>query len=424
MKKLLLKGGYVVDPSSNLKGKLDVLIQGGKVVKIEKNINAHDAEILNVEGKIIAPAFVDIHTHLRDPGHIYKEDMLSGSKSAVAGGYTALLCMPNTSPPIDSPETASYIREKSTRLSLCEIFPAGTLTLGRKGEKLSDFYSLKEAGCLAFTDDGSTLRNSDLMKKALEVCSELKVPVMNHCEDPVLAKGEVNEGEISALLGIKGRHSSAEEIMIARDCILAYHTGGHLHIQHISTSLAVEIVKFFKEKGTNLSCEVNPYHLVFTEREILRSGAQAKVNPPFRKEKDREKLLEALAEGIIDCIATDHAPHHTSEKGLVEKSLPGMISLQTALPIMLQLVREKIITLERMIELMSVNPAKIIGLAERTIAVNSRADIVVFDPEKEWILCEDSNFSKSKNTPLWNKELKGKVIYTLKEGKIVFRDPQ
>jgi dihydroorotase len=401
--------------------KLDICIDRGAIKRLERDILEPEAEIIDADGMIVCPAFVDIHTHLRDPGQTYKEDLESGSKSAVAGGYTTLVCMPNTSPPIDTPHTAEYVIRKACSIGLCRVLPAGSITKGRKGKELVDFWALKEVGCVAFTDDGSPLMDSTLMRKALEISSELRVPIMNHCEDDSLASGSVNEGNVSALLGLSTRPPEAEDILNARDCILAYYTGGHVHIQHLTTELGVEIVREFKAKGARISCEVNPNHLIFTEEELLNSGANARVNPPLRRETDRQKLLEALADGTIDCVATDHAPHHSSEKGIIEGAMPGIIGLQTALPILLQLVKEGRITLLRLVELMSTKPSEIINLDRGNLRVGSAADITIFDPDMEWVLNEETNLSKSRNTPLWNRKLKGRVIYTIKEGRVVYK---
>ncbi len=421
MPKLIIKGGRIVDPSQNLNEELDICIDRGAIKRIDKDILEPEAEIIDVRGMIVSPGFIDIHTHLRDPGQTYKEDLESGSKGAVAGGYTTLVCMPNTLPPIDTPHTAEYIIRKACSIGLCRVLPAGTITVGRMGKELADLWALKEAGCVAFTDDGSPLMNASLMKRALEFSAELRVPIMNHCEDDSLAVGSVNEGNVSALLGLSSRPPEAEDILNARDCILAYYTGGHVHIQHLTTELGVEIVREFKGKGARISCEVNPNHLIFTEEELLHSGSEARVNPPLRKEADRKKLLEALADGTIDCIATDHAPHHPSEKGVLDKAMPGIIGLQTALPIALELVRRGHIDLQRMVELMSTNPSRIIGLDRGTLKEGAAADITIFDPELEWVLNEETNMSKSRNTPLWNKKLKGRVIYTIKEGRVVYK---
>ncbi|MFN3471912.1 MAG: dihydroorotase [Aquificaceae bacterium] len=423
MSKILIKRARVIDPSQNLDGVRDILIEKGRIKEIGEDLFELEAQIIQAHGLIACPSFVDMHVHLRDPGQEYKEDLESGMKSAVAGGFTTLVCMPNTNPPIDSPEVAQYIIRKAEDIGLCKVLPSGALTKGRKGKELVDFYLLKKAGCVAFTDDGSPLMDSNLMEKALRLTAQLSSIVMNHCEDDRIAYGHINDGYVSSLLGLASRPASAEDILVARDCLLAYHTGGHIHIQHLSSSLSIEIIRFFKDKGAKVSCEVNPHHLLFNELEVLTSHANAKVNPPLRGESQRKALLEALRDGTIDCVATDHAPHAPWEKGSLERAMPGMIGLQTALPMMLQLVREGYISLSRMVELMSCNPAKILGLEGcGSIRVGSRANLVIFDPEKEWIFGEETSFSKSRNTPLWNKLLKGKVIYTIFEGRVVYQD--
>ncbi len=420
MSKILIKKARTIDPSQNLDDTLDILISDGKIEKIGKSIQKSEAKVIEATGLVLCPSFVDIHVHLRDPGQTYKEDIESGSKCAVAGGYTTLVCMPNTIPPIDDPAIAQYIINKSEKVGLCKVFPAGAITKGRKGKELTDFYALKKAGCVALTDDGAPLMDSLLMQRALELAADLGLLIMNHCEDDRIAHGHINEGSVSSLLGIPSRPASAEDILVARDCILSYHIGSPIHMQHISSSLSLDIIRSFKEKGAKVSCEVNPYHLFFTEEEILRSYANAKVNPPLRKETSY--LISGLVDGTIDCIATDHAPHAPWEKSSIEKAMPGMIGLQTALPLMLKLVEEGIITLKRMVELMSYNPLKILNLPYHPIKEGETANLVIFDPKQEWILNEATNMSKSKNTPLWNKKLKGKVKFTFFEGRIVYED--
>jgi len=423
MSKLLIKRGRIIDPSENIDIIGDILVEKGKIKAIGENIFELEAQVIDASGLIVCPSFIDLHVHLRDPGETYKEDIQSGSKCAVAGGYTTVVCMPNTKPPIDSPEIAQYIISKAKAVGLCLVLPAGTLTKGRKGQELSDFYALKSAGCVALTDDGSPLMDSKLMKRALELAGQLDILVMNHCEDDSLAYGHINEGYVSAFLGISSRPPEAEDILVARDLILSYHTGSRIHIQHLSSALSVELIKYFKEKGVKVSCEVNPYHLVFTEEEILKSGSSAKVNPPLRRKEDRDALIRALKEGTVDCIATDHAPHASWEKRQIEKAKPGMIGLQTALPVALELVRQGHITLKDVINLMSCRPAQILKLEGcGTLKLGSKANITIFDPEREWTLDEKTNLSKSKNTPLWNKKLKGKVLYTIFEGKVVYQD--
>lgn len=423
MSKILIKKARVIDPSQGLDSVKDILIEKGRIKDIGEDLFELEAQIIHANGLIACPSFVDIHVHLRDPGQEYKEDLESGMKSAVAGGFTTLVCMPNTKPPIDSPEVAQYIIKKAEDIGLCRVLPAGALTKGRSGKELVDFYALKKAGCVAFTDDGSPLMDSNLMEKALRLTAQLRSLVMNHCEDDRIAYGHINDGYVSSLFGIASRPASAEDVLVAKDCVLAYYTGGHIHIQHVSSSLSVDIIRFFKDKGVRVTCEVNPYHLLFNELELLNSYANAKVNPPLRSEDQRRALLEALKDGTIDCIATDHAPHAVWEKGSLERSMPGMIGLQTALPMMLKLVKEGYISLSRMVELMSCNPAKILGFEDcGTIRIGAKANLVLFDPEKEWVLNEETNLSKSRNTPLWNRPLRGKVIYTIFEGRVVYQD--
>ena len=417
--RILIKGGRILDPSQGLDLVGDLLVEDGKISAVDKSLEVPHAKVFDVKGLVVCPSFVDIHVHLRDPGQTYKEDIESGSRCAVAGGFTTILCMPNTNPAIDSLDVAQYVIKKAKEIGLCQVLPAGAITKGRQGKELTDFYALKMAGCPALTDDGAPLMDSRLMEMALKLARQLDLLVMNHCEDDRLSKGHINEGYVSSLLGIAYRSPSAEDVLVARDCILSYHTKGRMHIQHISSKLSLDIVRYFKEKGAPVSCEVNPYHLLFDERELLKSGANAKVNPPLRKEQDKQALLEGLKDGTIDCIATDHAPHAKREKASIEGAMPGMIGLQTALPMGLELVKKGIISLEKLIYLLSLNPAKLLGL-ERSIKVGKPANLVVFDPEREWILNEETNLSKSQNTPLWGKTLKGKVMMTLWEGKIVY----
>jgi dihydroorotase len=319
MKPLLIKGSRLIDPSQDLDTVGDLLIEDGKIKAVGNNLNFPYAEIIDGRGLILCPSFVDVHVHFRDPGQTYKEDIESGSKCAVAGGFTTVVCMPNTQPAIDSPEVAQYVIQRAREVGLCEVLPAGALTKGRQGKELTDFFALKNAGCVALTDDGSPLMDSRLMEKALRLARQLELLVMNHCEDDGLARGHINEGYVSSLLGIAHRSPSAEDVLVARDCILSYHTKGRIHIQHLSSKLSVEIIRFFKEKSAPISCEVNPYHLLFDEDELLESGANAKVNPPLRREEDIQALLEGIKDRTIDCIATDHAPHAKKREGSVGK---------------------------------------------------------------------------------------------------------
>ena len=423
-KKLFIKNGWVVDPSQNLDGEFDLLISNGVVEKIEKNIPAGEGiEVIDAKGYVVAPAFVDPHAHLRDPGFTHKEDIESGSRAAVFGGFTAVVSMPNTNPETDNPAMVEYQRLKAERVGLIRLHPAGAITKGRKGKELTEFGALKEAGAIALTDDGTTPTDEALLRTAYEWAADLDLIVMDHAEIPALSRGHINEGKISALLGIAGRSRSAEAIAVARDGYLAQITGARVHIQHITAKETVELLKLFKDKGVRITGEVNPNHLLLTEEAVLEYGSLAKVNPPLRTEGDRRALIEALAEGVIDCIGTDHAPHADWEKAKpLDQAPPGMLGFQVALPALVRLLDEGFINLRRLVEVLSTKPAQILGLdGLGTLRVGTPADVVIFDTNLEWEFSKEINPSKSNNSPFIGKVLKGKVLYTLKGGEVVYR---
>ncbi len=424
MGKLLIKNGTVVDPSQNLEGKFDLLISNGVIEKITEGIpEGEGIEVIDAKGCVVAPAFADPHAHLREPGYTHKEDIESGSKAAVFGGCTAVVSMPNTNPETDNPALVRYQKMRAEEVGLIRLFPAAAITKGRKGRELTDFAALKEAGAVALTDDGTTPTDEALLKTAFEWAADLGLLIMDHAELPSLAGGFINEGKVSALLGLAGRSRAAEAIAVARDGYLAQITGARVHIQHVTAKETVELLKLFKEKGVKITAEVNPNHLALTEEAVLKYGSLAKVNPPLRTEEDRRALIEALAEGIIDCIGTDHAPHTDWEKALPpDKAPPGMLGFQVALPVLLNLWREGYITLKRVVEVLSTAPAKILGLEGLgTLKEGTPADVVIFDPDLEWEFSEEINPSKGNNSPFMGKTLKGKVIYTLKDGEVVYR---
>ena len=425
MGKLLIRGGYVVDPSQNLEGIADILVEDGKISKIERNIPpTEEEEIIDARSMVVAPAFVDPHAHLRDPGFTHKEDIESGSRAAVFGGFTAVVSMPNTNPETDNPALIEYQRLKAERVGLIRLYPAGAITRGREGKELTEFGALKEAGAIALTDDGTTPTDEALLRTAFEWAADLDLLIEDHAELPSLATGHINEGKISDLLGIAGRNRSAEAIAVARDGYLAQITGARVHIQHITAKETVELLKLFKEKGVRITGEVNPNHLLLTEEDVLKYGSLVKVNPPLRTEGDRKALIEALAEGVIDCIGTDHAPHAPWEKDKpLDQAPPGMLGFQVALPALVRLYNEGYITLKRLVEVLSTSPAKILGLYPElgTLKVGTPADIVIFDLKHEWVFTEDINPSKSKNSPFLNQKLVGKVFYTIKGGEVVYR---
>jgi dihydroorotase len=425
MDKLLVKNGYVVDPAQNLEGIYDILIENGKISKIEKNIAPSGKEkVIDARGMVVAPAFVDPHAHLRDPGYTHKEDIESGSKAAVFGGFTAVVSMPNTNPETDNPAIVKYQIEKAEKVGLIRLYPAAAITKGRKGKELTEFGELKKAGAIALTDDGTTPTDEALLRTAFENAADWNLLITDHAEIPSLAPGYINEGKISALLGIEGRSRAAEAIAVARDGYLAQITGAKIHIQHISAKETVELLKLFKEKDVKITGEVNPNHLLLTEDDVLKYGSLAKVNPPLRTEEDRKALIKALTEGIIDCIGTDHAPHADNEK---QKSLdqapPGMLSFQIALPALVKLYKEGEISLKKLVEVLSTLPAKILGIFPQlgTLRKETAADIVIFDIKHEWIFTKEINPSKSNNSPFIEQKLEGKVFYTIKGGKIVYQ---
>ena len=424
MEKLLIKHGYVVDPSQNIEGLADVLVENGKISKIEKEIApSGDEKVIDARGMVVAPAFVDPHAHLRDPGYIHKEDIESGSKAAVFGGFTTVVSMPNTNPETDNPAIVEYQILKAKEVGLIRLFPSAAITKGRKGKELTEFGELKKAGAIALTDDGTTPTDEALLRTAFENAADWDLLIMDHAEIPSLARGHINEGKISSFLGIEGRSRSAEAIAVARDGYLAQITGARVHIQHITAKETVELLKLFKEKGIKITGEVNPNHLLLTEEAVLKYGSLVKVNPPLRTERDRKALIEALAEGVIDCIGTDHAPHADWEKNKpLDQAPPGMLGFQIALPALVKLYHEGLITLKRMVEVLTTAPAKILGLYPQlgSLKEGTPADVVIFDLKHEWEFSKEINPSKSNNSPFIGQKLVGKVFYTIKEGKIVY----
>ncbi|NPB04834.1 MAG: dihydroorotase [Aquificae bacterium] len=422
---LLIKGGYLVDPSRNLEGLFDLLVENGKVSKVGRNLKPPPgAEILDARGCVVAPAFVDLHAHLRDPGYTYKEDIESGSRAAVFGGFTTVVSMPNTEPETDDPAVVRYQIMRAAEVGLVRLLPAAALTKGRKGRELTEFCALKEAGAVALTDDGTTPTDEALLRTAFEWAADCGLLIMDHAEIPALSRGHLNEGKVSALLGLEGRSRAAEAVAVARDGYLAQITGARLHVQHVTAKETVELLKLFKEKGVSITAEVNPNHLLLTEEAVLKYGSLAKVNPPLRTEEDRRALIEALADGTIDCVGTDHAPHapHEKERPL-DEAPPGMLGFQVALPALVALYNEGLISLRRLVEVLSTVPAKILGLHPElgTLREGTVADVVVFDLKKEWVFDERTNPSKSRNSPFFGRKLVGKVVYTIKEGRVVYR---
>lgn len=422
---ILIKNGHVIDPENNINGQFDILIEKGKIKKVEKDIKPFaGCEIIDAKDKIISPSFCDIHVHFRDPGQTYKEDIRTGSMAAVAGGYTTVVCMPNTFPAIDEVSIVRYVIEKGEEVGLCRVLPAAAITKGRKGKELTEMALLKDAGAVYFTDDGAPVMDSFIMRKAMEYAGSIGSFVADHCEDLNLSNnGVAHEGEIAAALGLPPLPPEAESTMVARNCVLSIQTGMPVHICHISSRLSVEIVAWAKALGAKVTAEVTPHHLSFTDDEWLDFDCKAKVSPPLREPKDVEAVRWGLEAGIIDFVATDHAPHAHHEKMLEHQNCPpGMIGLQFALPTVLNLVKKDYFDLEKAIRVLSTEPMKKIGLKPPAIKVGETAELVIFDPFESWEVNEETILSKSKNTPLLGKKIEGKVKYTFYNGKIVYSD--
>ncbi|MBC7326591.1 dihydroorotase [bacterium] len=418
---LLIKKGRIIDPSSKLDKIADILIEDGTIKAIEENIPKKDISVWDANGKLVLPAFVDLHCHLREPGQEHKETLTSGAMAGVAGGFCTLFAMPNTSPPLDDKTRISYVLKKSEDLPLY-VFPIGALTQGMKEEQLSPIAELAEAGAKALSDDGHPIQNSNLLRNALLYAKMFKLPVMLHCEDISLSRGGVaNEGYTSTRLGLRGIPKSAEEVGVARAIILALETGSRVHICHISTKRSLELVKWGKEKGAPITCEVTPHHLILTDEAIEGYNTRAKCNPPLRTEEDRIALIEGLLDGTIDCIATDHAPHSPDEWDVEFDLAPfGIAGLETSFPILYtHLVEPGFIPLELLVDKMSTSPAKLMGLEQGKIEVGKEANLTIIDTEVKEVRTVNL-FSKGKNNPFVGWKLKGFPCLTICKGKIVF----
>lgn len=420
---ILIQNGRVIDPASGLDSVLDVLVgDDGRIAAIGSGAGGADT-VIDATGLIVAPGLVDTHVHFRDPGLTYKEDIVTGAASAAAGGYTTVICMANTVPPVDNVETLADLRRRAQGLPI-HVLNASTVTVGMQGRELADLKALKEAGAVSFTDDGMPVKDTKLMLEALLKCKELDMLISLHEEDPALIGSPgINQGAVSGAIGAKGAPAAAEEVLAARDCLLALYTGAAIHIQHVSSARTVDILRLMKKLGAPVSAEVTPQHLCLTEDIVLEKGTLAKVNPPLRTEGDRRALIEGLRDGAIDMIATDHAPHAEEEKARPMADAPsGMIGLETALALCVtHLVRTGQLTLPELIGRMALAPARLYRLDAGRLSVGGPADLVLFDEQEQWTV-GDQFFSRSKNSPFIGLALYGRVKYTLCGGKIVYAD--
>ena len=427
--KLLVKGGRVVDPAGGRDGEFDVLIEDGRIAAIGKALAVDGAEVLAAKsGWIVAPGLIDLHVHLREPGQEHKETIASGTAAAVAGGFTAVACMPNTEPVNDHPGVTELILRKAAEARLARVYPIGAVSIGSRGEQLAELAAQKTAGCVAFTDDGRPVASALLMRRALEYAGMLGIPIVDHCEDPSLkADGVAHEGFHAAWLGLRGIPGVAESIMVERDIALAEMTGGAFHVAHMSARQSIRAVRAAKMRGSpNVTCEVAPHHFVLTDEALeapIRYDTNVKMNPPLREAADRDAMLEGLADGTVDVIATDHAPHHSDEKLVEFDRAPfGIVGLETCVPLVFdRLVHGGRISVRRAIELLSTNPARVFRLPGGSLVEGGAADVTILDPDARVTIRASKLKSKSKNTPFDGWELRGGIVATIVGGRVVYR---
>jgi len=421
---LLIQGGRVMDPASGRDEVLDILIEGGRIREIARHVPGRSRKIINASGKVVSPGFIDLHTHLRQPGREDEETIETGSRAAARGGFTTICAMPNTEPPIDDPSLVEFVYDEARRCALVQVLPIATISRGRRGEDLSPMGRLRRAGAVGFSDDGDWVSNSGLMRRALEYVKMLSLPLISHCEDKTLTQeGVMNEGYYSTTLGLRGIPKEAEEVAIFRDLVLLGMTGSWLHVAHLSTSRGVELVREAKKEGLKVTSEVTPHHFTLTHKEVRSFNTNTKMRPPLREEEDVAAIGQGLKDGTIDIIATDHAPHTVEEKEVDYISAPfGIIGLETTLGLVIkELVEKGTLSLMEALAKLTVNPARILGMSIGRIEEGARADLTIFDPEKTWKVEEEEFLSKSTNSPFIGWELPGKVEWTITEGKVVYQ---
>ena len=423
MSRVLIGGGRVLDPANDHDAVADVLIEEDRVLEVGPDLSAENAEVVEAAGKWVAPGFVDLHVHLREPGLEYKEDLASGGRAAVAGGFTSICCMANTDPVNDDPSVTKYILDRAAKDSPARIFPIAAATRRLAGEVMTEMSALKDAGAVAFSDDGETIMDAAVMRSVLEYSKLVDAPVVIHAEDCGLrADGVVNEGRMSTRLGLPGNPVEAEEIHVARDIRLARLTGARLHVGHVSSGGSVELIRQAKEEGLSVTAEVTPHHLSLTDEATEGFDTSTKMAPPLRTQDDVETLRKALAEGVIDCVATDHAPHATYEKDVEYTAAPcGILGLETAFGVVNDMVRQGEISPLELMRRMSTTPASIFALEGGSLSPGSVADLVLLDPEAVWIYDPTEGFSKSRNSPWGGSEFTGQVFATFVAGRLVYQ---
>ena len=425
-KQILLRGGRVLDPAADRDETADVLIEGGRVAAVRRGIEAEGAEILDAAGCWVTPGLIDMHSHLREPGQEYKEDIGSGGRAAVAGGFTAVACMANTHPVNDDPATTDFIIDRANRDSPARVYPVAAATRGLEGCVMTEMAALVEAGAVAFSDDGKTIMDGGVMRHVLEYSKLVGVPVITHAEDCTLvANGVINEGAVATRLGLPGNPAIAEVVHVARDLILAEVTGAQLHVAHVSTRGAVDLIRQARERGVSVTAEAAPHHLTLTDEETSGYDTNTKVAPPLRSVEDRDACCAGLADGTLDAIATDHAPHAQHEKEVeFSAAPPGMIGFETAVAVVLELVRVETISPLELVRRLSTNPARILRRPGGDLAEGSVADLTVIDPSAEWVYDPVKGYSKSRNSPWTGRKLQGRAVATFVNGRLVYHVDQ
>jgi dihydroorotase len=425
MRPILIRGGRIIDPARGTDEVGDLLLRNGHVEGFGRNLGAPDgAEVMDATGRVVAPGLIDLHVHLREPGQEDVETVATGAMAAAAGGFSAVCAMPNTDPVTDNQAAVGFIVSQAQRAGKARVYPIGAISLGQKGAQLAEFGELVGAGAVAVSDDGKPVVSSHLMRTALEYARTFGIPVADHCEDPTLAAGgAMHEGLVSTRLGLKGVPAAAEEIMVARDILLAELTGGHVHLCHMSTRGSVALIRRAKEQGIRVTAEACPHHFTLTHEAAEGYNTNAKMNPPLREPEDREAIRQALRDGTIDVICTDHAPHHYDAKEREFDDAPnGIIGLETALGLAItELVDSGLIDLPTLVTRMSTTPARIFNLPGGTLAPGAAADVVIMDPTADWIVDPTAFYSKSRNTPFGGRRLRGRADLTIVRGQVVFR---
>jgi dihydroorotase len=426
--KLLIANGYVIDPAQEVNAGGNLLIEDGRVTGLLGRSEAipEDAHVLDATGLIVAPGFIDLHTHLREPGQEYKETIATGAAAAVAGGWTSICAMPNTDPINDNPAVTRFIREQAQLAKLANVFPIGAITKGSSGKELAEMGEMKNAGIVAVSDDGRPVPTSGMMRRAMEYARGFDLPVIDHCQDVSLSAGGVmHEGRWSLILGLRGMPAAAEDVDAVRDCVLAKLTGAKVHIAHVSTRGAIEAVRQAKNDGLSVTCEVTPHHWTLTDEAVAEYDTNTKMSPPLRSRDHVDAILAAMKDGTIDAIATDHAPHHFDEKALEFDQAPfGITGLETAVGLAFDLVHQGLIDLERVVEMCATNPARIFNLTDRgSLKQGAHADITILDPQLEWVFDVTRSKSKSRNTPFDGRALQGAAVATIVGGRLVYLHP-